>query len=138
MDISILKGKTIFKINGEVGSDELTFYCSDGTKYKMYHSQDCCESVTIDDIAGDITDLLGQEVLKAEEVSTGDLKAKESYDDSYTWTFYHIATIKGCVTIKWYGTSNGYYSESVDFDEIVDTTPIEDADFEVCNPKWIA
>lgn len=119
-DISELAGKTITSINGlEEGSEEATFVCSDGTKYIMFHGQECCESVSIDDVCGGVEDLIGTPVLKAEEVSSdASDEMREDADCSATWTFYHIHTIKGTVTIKWYGTSNGYYSEKADFAKV--------------------
>lgn len=116
-NISELAGKTITSIEGlDIESDEVHFICSDGSKFLMYHEQDCCETVSIDDICGDVEYLLNTPILKAEEVSSdaSDVE-RENADESATWTFYHIHTIKGTVTIKWYGTSNGYYSEKADF-----------------------
>lgn len=116
LDVSVLVGKIVSKI--DQSSDELVFTLDNGEKYKFYHSQDCCESVTIDDIAGDLDDLVGSPITKSEESTSGENPegvTKESQDSSYTWTFYHFATVKGYVTVRWYGESNGYYSEKVDF-----------------------
>jgi len=82
----------------------------------MYHSQDCCESVYLEDVCGDINDLLNSTILKAsEDTNHNDDPPAEGSDESYTWTFYNIATFNGHVTFRWFGSSNGYYSESVDF-----------------------
>lgn len=75
------------------------------------------------DINGNLQDLIGSEILLAEEVISDQDKNPEGVEipdcqDSFTWTFYKLATIKGSVTIRWYGESDGYYSESVSFDEI--------------------
>lgn len=99
----------------EKGSIYIEFFCSDGTKYVMNHNQDCCESVYVEDVCGDVEDLLNSPILLAEEVQNADGPALNKYEDSWTWTFYKLATIKGTVTLRWYGTSNGYYSEEVDF-----------------------
>lgn len=111
-----LLGKTIVEIDGaEADSDVIVFLCSDGTKYMMYHEQDCCESVTVNDICGSITRMIGTPITKAECVTNSNDPAATEWAESWTWTFYHLATVKGYLTIRWYGESNGYYSESVDF-----------------------
>ncbi len=111
--ISAMVGKTIIEVNKNDDNNELIFIGDDGTQYKFYHSQDCCETVQIEDICGDLENLVGSPILTAEERTS----REGIYDEgnSTTWTFYEFATNKGSVTIRWYGTSNGYYSESVDF-----------------------
>ena len=114
-EITELIGKTITKIVGmEKDKDVVIFETSDGEKYKMYHEQDCCEEVTIDDVCGDVNDLIGSPILCAEECTNDG----GSEWGTCTWTFYHFVTVKGYLVLKWYGESNGYYSESVDFCKI--------------------
>ena len=33
--------------------------------------------------------------------------------------WYKFGTIKGYVTVRWYGESNGYYSEEVNFERVM-------------------
>ena len=119
-DIAELIGKTITEIRGmQNGSDCVTFTCADGEQFGMLHEQDCCESVSITDVEGDVSDLIGSQILVAEEVSSADYPAPPGdCVESYTWTFYRIATAKGFVVLRWLGESNGYYSESVYFGRI--------------------
>ena len=119
-DIKQLLGKIITNI--EVEDDQVTFTTSDDAVYRMLHYQDCCESVTVDDVIGDIKDLLNSPITMAEEVTSDENPEgfEREWQESFTWTFYKLATIKGYVTIRWYGESNGYYSESVDFCQIRD------------------
>jgi hypothetical protein len=103
--------------------EELIFRLVNGREFRMNHNQDCCEQVYIESIVGDLTDLLGTPILAADErESSGEGDPPdahvERHDESYTWTFYLLRTIKGSVTIRWLGESNGYYSESVGFAEI--------------------
>jgi hypothetical protein len=98
----------------EASDEEITFHRADGRKFMFYHEQDCCEAVYVEEIIGDLDDLIGVPIRRAEERTQEDLDASESG----TWTFYEFATIKGSVTIRWYGASNGYYSESVSLSEV--------------------
>lgn len=143
-NIVVLKASNMAEFNDLVGKvlteikksdDELIFVVNDGTEYKMYHSQDCCESVSIENINGNLEDLIGSPILLAEETSSTEPTAEQIaekekekleqgddyYDygnDSFTWTFYKLATVNGYVDIRWYGSSNGYYSERVDFIQV--------------------
>ena len=112
-DISELKGKTITKIVKSDDNDQLQFHVG-GDVYYMFHDQDCCETVSIEEIIGDLDDLIGSPILEA-ECATNDAPAKDDWDDLCLWTFYKIGTIKGHVNIRWYGSSNGYYGVEVRF-----------------------
>jgi hypothetical protein len=119
----VLAGQTLTSVSGGIGDEQMDFVTDSGKQYRMLHCQDCCESVSVEDINGDLADLIGTPILFAVEESSGErpegVENPDSYEpESQTWTFYRIGTIKGTVVIRWYGTSNGYYSESVDFEEL--------------------
>lgn len=111
-----LLGHTMASVRAEQYGEEMVFVREDGRTFQFWHCQDCCESVSIDDVCGDLADLVGSPLLEAEEVAGEDMPATDA--ESETWTFYKFATLKGSVTVRWYGQSNGYYSESVSFKEV--------------------
>lgn len=147
VNFSVLVGRTLKSIENK--GEEIIFETTDGERYKQSYYSDCCASCSVEEIHGDLEDLVGFPILMAEEVSnkepdaaliasrtiayeTAKAEFKPEYefywsgpspdndweDDSETWTFYKAATIKGSVTIRWYGSSNGYYSESPTFEKL--------------------
>ena len=94
--------------------DQIVFRCKSGENYVLYHQQDCCECVYIKDIDGVLGDLVGSKLTMAELVTR---RGTEEYGDTNTWSFYKLACLNGYVTISWYGSSNGYYSETVQFEK---------------------
>ena len=126
VSFSELLGKTLSRVIGDKNDHELIFETTDGERYKMYHEQDCCESVWIEDIDAPIEDLVGDPILLAEESDSDDnydIPESQYGDGSETWTFYKLSTVKASVNIRWCGSSNGYYSESVDFIKLPRTEP---------------
>lgn len=111
VDATYLNGKVVKEIENDL--EEMWFKLEDDSEVLMYHSQDCCEDVQIEDICGDLDDLIGYPLKVVESISN-EREGVECYE-SCTWTFYRLSTQKGTVVIRWFGESNGYYSESVDF-----------------------
>jgi hypothetical protein len=119
-DAAVLRGKTITEIT-QSGNDELRITTNDGKQYLMHHEQDCCESVVIRDITGDLQSLVGSPLVVASEETGGDWPAdveRPEWLDSYTWTTYFFETATAKVRVRWLGESNGYYSESVQIVEL--------------------
>ena len=108
-------GKTFVQVSGAVGNFDLLFETANGERFMFSHQQDCCERVDINDIVGDLQDLVGEPLLVAEEVQgETPVDFNEADHESVTWTFYKFATRKGYVDVRWLGESNGYYSERVE------------------------
>jgi len=110
VDIEDFKNRVFSHIIISKQQDKLYFIDTDDSVYfTMRHDQQCCESVELEDICGDLEDLTLSPIMDAEEVC----EEGNNRDASYTWTFYKIRSGVGSVTIRWYGCSNGYYSERV-------------------------
>ncbi len=106
--INELVGMTFCEVSVNPEKTELTLVDANGKIWQFAHSQECCEDVQIEDICGNLSDLLNSRLISAYESCS-----ESSPPEVGTWTFYNLATIRGSVTVRWYGLSNGHYSEKV-------------------------
>jgi hypothetical protein len=118
VDFNILKGLTFKAVYKE---DALIFETVDGRKFSQRHNQSCCEQVYLEEIHGELSDLIGSPILLAEVVYSSENPPGiiMEYQDQFTWSFCKLSTIKGSVTLRWYGDSNGYYSTTPNLYEYV-------------------
>ena len=58
-EISDMKGKTFTSVTVNDDKTEMVFE-NDEFVFTFYHESDCCESVQIEDIVGDLNDLVGR------------------------------------------------------------------------------
>lgn len=91
------------------GNENIRFTLDNGDVYELTHTQDCCESVYIEDINGDLSWLVGHPILSA-EITYSD----GNQGESSTWSFCRFSTYAGTVVIRFFGESNGYYSETAE------------------------
>jgi hypothetical protein len=82
--------------------------------------------VYLEDGLDDLLDIIksDEEILLAEKSTNHDDNYKDHdlefttdyHDGSHTYTFYKLRTRSYSCTLRFYGESNGYYSEDVDFE----------------------
>ena len=102
-------------------NDCVVFITVDDEIYVMMHMQDCCETVYLESVDNNVDILVGSQILVAEERSN----SNEDSSGSETWSFYLIGTNEGWCNFRWYGSSNGYYSESVELYKITDKSRLQ-------------
>ena len=94
---------------------DVIIFSNENEEYRLEHFQDCCETVYIDDLCGDLKDLENVPIFMAEE-SSEEIPPDDPNYSSYEmcgYTFYRFWTSKGPVVIRWQGSSNGYYGIGV-------------------------
>lgn len=108
-----LFGRKIESVEGcYKGSNFMKIKFTDGISV-VFQPSNLCANVEIDDVNGDPQGMVGHLIKKVEVVSNKQFSAKDEYTKNYLWTFYKFATLDGYIDIRWYGTSNGWYSEEV-------------------------
>ena len=118
-------------------NEKIIFHFDDDVTLVLTHEQSCCEDVTLEDVVGDLNDLVGHPLLVSElrttyeaeearglgdleeyELNEGDVECiKRTFADAeaYEWAFYEFRNIKSSVTLRYVGESTGYYSTDVNF-----------------------
>ena len=123
IDAESLVGKTVTEAREPRVKDSfIGLKMSDGSHFIILHNQDCCESVELHDSSRPIGDLIGAgPIVSASKDENrewpGDIPQPD-YLDSFTITTIILATATVEVRLRFIGTSNGYYGEGVDIEEV--------------------
>lgn len=106
-------GMTFSRVRISADKEMMLFEAPGGGDVVFLHYRDCCESVEITEHDGDLEWLVGAPITVAEVVSN-EYEREPDYGPDERWVFYRFATTKGEVTVRWHGSSNGYYCTDVD------------------------
>lgn len=66
LEVNTLKpmlGRVIRSVRLAPDKTELIFEADNNVRFRFYHEQDCCEKVAIEDVVGDLEDLIDAPVL---------------------------------------------------------------------------
>jgi len=99
---------------------EVLFTTESGKQYKMCHYQNCCERVKlIGDFEKVLKSFVGKKIERV-DVEYYDGSEYASYNDDYSSTISEFTfRVDGTTEIvRWFGTSNGYYCEKAELEEV--------------------
>lgn len=110
VDENIL-GAKVLSIN--YADSELKITTDKGV-FCMFHSEDCCENVWLEEGLDEIHGLIGKTILSFEERS---YTQSEPDEDEYysSWHLYTVTHTGGYLDLCWRGHGKVYYSHSVRF-----------------------
>ncbi len=119
-DFSELQGlvltEIVYSYNELLSRDEepTVIFKSKDRKFIMAGDGDCCARAYLEDVCGDLQQLIGDPILLADGVAN-----KMDQIGEKGWFFYKLSTIKESVTMRWMYRSSGYegYSVKVSFEE---------------------
>lgn len=114
IEIDSLVGEVLTHIDTDEENNEIMLTTQSGRIIKIYHRQDCCESVDIAGLDGDWQQLVGKVIIEA----THDEVESDVEYGSKTDTTLKFRVNDATVISRWIGESNGYYSESVDLEDV--------------------
>ncbi|WP_417459104.1 hypothetical protein [Kordiimonas sp.] len=122
VEIGSLVGEVLTHVDADENGEEILLTTASGRQITIHHDQDCCEHVRIEGTDGSWHELIGKVIVDAtkDEREFGD--PPPAFPDSWTRTDLTFRVDGATVVSRWIGESNGYYSESVDIDEIASTS----------------
>lgn len=118
IEASSLVGEVLVYIDIDEKYNEILLTTESGKKIKIFHEQDCCESVRIEDTRGNWHDLIGKVIIEASADVRPGGDPPPAYPDSWTRTALTFRVDGATVISRWIGESNGYYSESVNIEDV--------------------
>ena len=75
------------------------------------HDQNCCECVQFESTDIPLSELVGHRIIKVEKRAVH--REIDYGDETKTWYIFEVEGVGTC-TMRWCGTSNGWYSTAVD------------------------
>src|SRR5574343_300489 len=108
IDASSLVGETLTYIDIDPENNVILLTTESGKRIKIYHDQDCSETVEIVDTDGNWHDLIGKPIVLAEHEAQQDGDPQPSeWADSWTRTTLTFKVDGSTVISRWIGKSNG-------------------------------